>query len=168
MEAAGLNRAVVVIVGALVLGGAAWFLWPKDDVAAIHGVLEDLRDAFNDASPRGVVSCFAEEWIDAPTGCDRNTLRAVMIAFFKQNRDRDTGEFTRDVVLDEGEIAVELKSESSATASATLVFRSRVEESNPRVIWRIEVEADFGVERGSWKIAETRWKTLEGRRPFSL
>ncbi|MEM7261027.1 MAG: hypothetical protein AAF488_03490 [Planctomycetota bacterium] len=163
-----MNRALVVIVGLLVLGGGSWFLWPRDDVEQIHGVLEDLRDAFNDASPRRVVNCFTDDWTDAPTGCDRDTLRAVMIAFFRAHQDRDTGEFTRDVVLDEGEVAVEVRDESSATASATLAFRSRVDESKPRVIWRIEVEADFRVERGSWKIAETRWNTLEGRRPFSL
>ncbi len=161
-----MSRAPAILVAVVVVIAAAWFFWPLEPEAAIRRELERLEAAFDEASPRRLASHFAEDWVDGPTGADRETLRTVFTGFVLKERDAKTKLFSYDIALDEPLTFVDVVSDTTAAVDMVLIVSRLRRDEEPVVEWKLSVQADMIRVGGRWLIHKCERKTLDGRRPF--
>ncbi|MCA8961918.1 MAG: hypothetical protein KDC38_15440 [Planctomycetes bacterium] len=160
-----MTRPLALIASVVVLGLAVWWLWPRDDEAEIRSILAGLEAAFDDASARRLIADFDETWRDLPTGTGRELLRSAATAFFLRERHPKTRAFDFDLEIDERAALVEVRPDRTASVTVEVEVRRLRDSDEPRTEWRFELRAMLDERDGRWRITETDWTTIEGRRP---
>ena len=136
-----------------------WLLTGTDE-DRIRGLIDDIERDFNRTRATALIQSFSSEYKDETVGIDRAELLNTFRASFFRHRDQGAYQFEVELLSD-AEIAVD---DDRATARGELLLRDA--QSRGSVMWRVDLTLDFIREGSSWRVHRSRWKTLEGRRPF--
>jgi len=146
-----LTATLVVLLGArLVLRELA----PPE--ARIERRLRSMAESFNDATMRGVMRGFADEYGDEESGYDRDTVKSVLVHLFFQRIDPSTRSFALSVDIPEESLVIRLDTQDPTRAEVTLraVF-TETKRGASELFWDARVSGVMREQEGRWRLVST-------------
>ncbi len=136
------------------------------DEARIRGMVEGIRDAFNEERAGGISRHLADDFEESASGLGRREVHAFLAQFFlTQRTTAGDARFSVEVPDDGIEVRID---EPPATARLEVRARFRMQRSSGDAIpySTMLFTAELAKVDGEWLIRRARQKTLEGRSPF--
>lgn len=131
----------------------------------VRWLVEDMVEGFNATRANPCLAPLAREFVDEPSGADRELVHAGLVRLFFTAKDATTKRFEYVAELPEEGWRVEVRDGSPKTAQleCDVHFRRRRGEALEPA-WDIRVHAELEKRDDGWRIVRTRHETTGGER----
>jgi len=140
--------------------GRALVLTFVSDETKIRWLVEGMEEGFNEGDLSDCVGPLHPRWLHEGYSLNREYLKGGLFQAFREERDRDTGERTSKVEVDEESFYVEVEGEKARLEVEARFSRLRNEAWE--LTWHIRVSGDLEKGEDGWKIVRTQHDDLKG------
>lgn len=129
----------------------------------VRWLLEDMIAGFNATRLDPCMRPLAREFVDEPSGADRELVKQALIHLFFTEKDPATKQFPYVAELPENELRIDVRDASpkTATLDCAVQFRRRRGDALEPA-WSIRVHGELEKSDDGWRIHRTRHETLSG------
>ncbi|MBI5365093.1 MAG: hypothetical protein HZA53_18090 [Planctomycetes bacterium] len=156
----------IAVLIVLWFGGRAIVRSFASDATKIRWAVESMIDGFDRTRTDDVLEGLAPEFLDETYGADRAMVRSACAYLFFQAKDPTTKGFLYSAECEpSGIVVTEDRGGGPSRAEAQLDTRFFEKKGDERkLVWRIDVRAQFVERDGEWRILRSETRTVEGER----
>lgn len=149
----------------LLLAGRFLYLAFASDETRIRWKIERMADGFNDTRSNPCMEGLAKEYVDSPSGADRELVHQALVHLFFTAKDPETKKFLYRVEIPEEEVKTSVADGEPDTATLDALARfHEVRGDMHTLAWEIRFQGDLVEGEDGWQFVRTRHETLAGAR----